>query len=175
MENGNSLVTENGKNGIENSLFFDDKVRVWLPDDFHKDLELIEKRYPYRNRPVVIRCDSTAEAFITFDFYNKPLSANQVSNAALSLRRLIKKVYPYNEEPRLKRFKTRQGIQGVSLSFYCMMNHYRQYVEFFILSIHGQLFIGTVNCAEENKGKWAFVFRKIKISIEELEQSRNLL
>ncbi len=150
-------------------FYFDNKVKVWFPDNFYEDSELIEKRYPFKKKPSIIKVDSTGKIFITFDLYSKPLSAMQIAGVAVGMRNIILQVYSYNNKIKLRRFKTIQGLQGVSFSFYIINKCSRQFVEFFVLSIHGHLFLGTVTCPEENRYEWKSAFLKVKRTVQEME------
>ncbi|MBD5494078.1 MAG: hypothetical protein HDR12_06800 [Lachnospiraceae bacterium] len=160
----------------DSSVFlFDNKVKVWFPDIFYEDSELIEKRYPFKNKPSIIKVDNTGKVFITFDLFSKPLSTLQISGAAVSIRNILLQVYSYNNKIKLKRFKTIQGLDGVSFSFYIVNRCGRQFIEFFVLSIQGQLFMSTLTCPEENRYKWNSVFLKMKRNVQEVEKNQKEL
>ncbi len=150
-------------------LLFNSKVEVWFPKEFYEDSEIIEKRYPLKNKSSVIKVDSKGKVFITFDLYSKQLNASQITDAAVAIRNIILQMYPYNIKKVLKYFQTIQGLQGVSFSFYTMKRYGRQFIEFFILSIHNQLFLGTVTCPEENRYEWNSIFSKVKMMVREIE------
>lgn len=150
-------------------VLFDNKVKIWIPNGFYEDSELIEKRYPYKNKPSIIKVDSSGEAFITFDLFSKPLSASQIIDAAVSIRNSILQIYSYNEKKTLQCFKTIQGMPGACFSFFTMNKCGRQFIEFSVLSIHSQLFLSTVTCPEEKRYKWNSAFLKVKRSVQEME------
>lgn len=155
----------------EKFILFDDRVKVWLPDGFCENSELIGRRYPYKNRPSVIKADNTGKVFITFDLYPQPLNVSQVTGAALSIKNMIWQIYPYNDKMVLKHFKTSQGLKGVSFSFCSRVSRDLQYVDLFVLSIHDRLFIGTAACPEKIKMEWDSDFIKVKRGVREIEKN----
>lgn len=179
MKYGNGLHdmiqdTKNEQQDEQREYFlFDNTIKVWFPNDFCESPEMIEKRYPFKNRPSIIKADPTGKVFITFDLYSKSLNALQVISAAASIRRTILQVYPYNNKMKLKRFTTNQGLQGYSFPFYILHKYGRQFIEFFILSLHSQLFLGTMTCPEQNRREWDAVFTKVKSAVQEIEQTNN--
>jgi len=150
-------------------VLFDNKVKVWIPNDFYEDSELIEKRYPFKNKPSIIRVDSTGKVFITFDLYSKPLSVSQITDAAVSIRNIILQIYSYNKKISVKCFKTIQGMSGACFSFFTMNKCGRQFIDFFVLSIHSQFFLGTVTCPEEKRYEWNSAFLKVKRAVQEIK------
>ncbi len=113
---------ENEKNGPEESgtpaLFFDGLMEIWLPGGFAEmDTAQEAARFPYRQKPPVIRADRTGTAVVTFRLSDKPLAPDQAEPAARSLAKLFMREYPYNRSIPVSRFRTIQGISGSRFRF----------------------------------------------------------
>lgn len=165
---------ENEKNSPEEesgttALFFDGLMEIWLPGGFvEMDPEQKTVRFPYRQKPPIIRADRTGAAVVTFRLSDKPLAPDQVEPAVRSLAKLFMREYPYNRVIPISRFRTIQGIGGSLFRFCYIDGTNKHYGEFFVLPIHGRLFVGTMSCPEPDKDKWMAVSDKIKSEIAEL-------
>lgn len=156
----------------DNMVLFNGLVNVWLPEGF-EDMEpdRTALRYPYKKKPAIIKQNDSGEICMTFDLYEKSLVADQIQSAARNLKKLIRQLYPYNHNIIIKQFKTNQGIVGTGFSFFHIGSKTRQFVEFYVLPIHGRFFFGTMCCPEEKAEDWQETSRKVKILICERKVS----
>lgn len=172
MEPADQMINETTGNEEESGsiiILFEGLSEIWLPDGFiEMNPEQEAVRFPYRQKPPVIRTDRTGSYVVTFQLYNKPLASDQTVAAVRSLAKLINKEYPNNHKIPVSSFRTNQDIGGGWFRFCHVAGEKSQQCDFFVLPIHNRLFVGTMSYPEPDKDKWNPFSSKIRTMVTEI-------
>jgi len=147
---------------------FDDKLRLYLPDDFYQVEESeASDIYPSLERPQVIFAVAEFSRFLTFSLLDKSLGLEEASVAAREMRKLIWSLYP--NSMLTTALPIRFGdFRCSGFSFKTGANEAQIYNTMFVVSFEDRLLMGTFGCRlDDDEGKE--MLKKLIAEAEHLE------
>lgn len=119
------------------------QVHLKLPEDWGKpSSSMVEKKFPYRQRPQEIFISPDAHHIIAFSILGKALQEQQVYPAILEIQRLISHMYPESIWKPSRWINTEHGMVGwfsfITGGISCDEYHYM-----FILPVEGKMMLGS--------------------------------
>lgn len=148
-------------------LCLDEQVQLRLPEDWNRpSSSIVEKKFPYREKPQEIFACPNVRHMITFNILEKSLHEQQIYPAISEIQRSISHIYPESIYRSSRLIKMESGsvgyfsfITGGIGSDSC---HY-----FFILSVKGKMMLGSYHSSEyqikEEEQFFFEVLRSIKV------------
>ncbi|NEW09793.1 hypothetical protein GK047_28135 [Paenibacillus sp. SYP-B3998] len=139
---------------FEEQAFFDEKLKVYMPKDFDDMPEQQRKlKYPYEQRPQIIKSDETGAINITLSLIDQELDDESVKELTDGMKALIKRANP------LHVFYT-DGIEQVNdkpIGFFEFKSSALDeflYTIMFMFEFEGETILGTFCCPYREYGNW---------------------
>lgn len=102
--------TENGWRG---KSCLGRRMQIALPEDLKEpSAELLEKRFPYEQKPQEVYMNSDGRKIITFNLLEKRLKENQIYAAVGEIQKMINHIYPESIRERTRSINTGSGRIG---------------------------------------------------------------
>jgi len=80
---------------MREELLFDNRLRIWLPDEFSFMSEIkVKQLYPFLERPQVLFSNADDTRFLTFSLLEKEFAGSETLPAAREIRRMVWSLYP---------------------------------------------------------------------------------
>lgn len=121
----------------------DEKVSLKLPGGWNRPpSEILEKLFPYRQKPQEIYASPNTDHIITLNIMEKKLQEKQIYPAILEMQRLIGHMYPESIQDPPTVIRTEAGKAGyfsyITGGIECDNYHYM-----FVLPIRGKMMMGS--------------------------------
>ncbi|OOM11689.1 hypothetical protein [Clostridium saccharobutylicum] len=148
---------------FEEKDFFDEKLKIWIPNDFEEMSEAARKfKYPSENRPDIIKCNEKGNICITLKIIDSPLDEEHVEKLKDGMKVVIKKTNPANlfyEDGVLE-------VDSKNIGFFEFKSYALDdslYNFMFFLEFEGKTLMGTFSCIHNECKEWRdVVFQIIK-------------
>lgn len=147
-------------------LCLDKRVCIKLPENFERpSKEIVEKWFPYPQKPQEIFADPNAYSIFTLNILGKALEEKQVYSAILEIQRLISHMYPESVEESSQLFITESGKAGY-FSFTTGgldgdKNHYM-----FVLPVRKKMLLGSFHFLKDVAQREKLIFFEAMKSIK---------
>lgn len=82
---------------FQESSFFEDKFKIYIPKDFEDmPMEIRKFKYPAENRPEIIKSNEDGSIAITLNLIDSPLDEERVEELKDGMKNIIRKTNPAN-------------------------------------------------------------------------------
>ena len=120
-----------------------EKVYLKMPEDWNRPTnDIVEKIFPYRQKPQEIYASQDTDHIITLNILDKELQEKQIYPAIFEIKRLIGHMYPESIKEAPTLIRTEAGKAGYfSYITGGIKSDYYHYM--FVLPIRGKLMVGS--------------------------------
>lgn len=153
---------------LKNVSLFDRKMGIDIPIEL-EDMpnEMLEKYYPYDERPSIIKSSEDGSAHMTFQLFQKELSKQTISNVIEEIRKLMDQVYSLDWISNPHLFIWNEIYVGWFV-FSIESNAEKMRHIKYVTSINKKFMLGTVTYPEEKSLKWESTIKYIFPSITDM-------
>jgi hypothetical protein len=148
---------------FEEKEFFNEKLRIYIPNDF-EDMSLAARKLKYQSesRPEIIKCNEKGNICITLNIIESPLDEERVEKLKNIMKEIIKKTNPANvfyEDGVLE-------VDSKNIGFFEFKGYAIDeplYNIMFFLEFEGKTLMGTFSCLYRECKEWRDIaFQVIK-------------
>ncbi|AGX41826.1 hypothetical protein [Clostridium saccharobutylicum] len=157
---------------FEEKDFFDEKLKIWIPNDFEEMSEEARKfKYPSENRPEIIKCNENGSIAITLNITDNLLDEAHVEEFKNLSKVIVKRMNPANvffEDGVLE-------INNKNIGYFDYKSSAIDdflYNFMFFLEFEGKALMGTFSCIHNECKEWRDVVFQIIRNIKENNKSK---
>ncbi|MBU5316063.1 hypothetical protein KQI30_07245 [Clostridium bornimense] len=151
--------------------FYDNKLIMYLPSDFSDmKLELRKIKYPYEDRPEIIRCNNDGSICFTLKIIDSPLNEDKVETLTNGMKEMMQRLNPANVFFDMKIEKANEKNIGYFDFKTTVIDGFLYNIMFFF-EFKGKTAFGGFSCKYSDCNDWRDivieVIKKIRVIEEE--------
>lgn len=157
---------------FEETDFFDEKLKMYIPKDFEDMPEEVRKfKYPSESRPEIIKCNEDGSITFTLNVIDSPLDEERVGELKDGMKMIIKKTNPANvfyEDGIIKVNSKNVGFfefksSAIDDFIYNLM---------FFLEFQEKTLMGTFSCLYKDYKEWRDIAFKVIDTIKVIKEDK---
>lgn len=157
---------------FEERNFFDEKLRMYIPNDFEDMPEAARKlKYPSENRPGIIKCNEDGSITFTLNVIDNPLDEERVGELKDGMKMIIKKTNPANvfyEDGIIE-------VNSKNIGFFEFKSYAIDdalYNLMFFIEFEEKTLMGTFSCRYSDYEEWRDVSFQVLKTIKVLKEEK---
>lgn len=155
---------------FQESSFFEDKFKIYIPKDFEDmPMEIRKFKYPSENRPEIIKSNEDGSIAITLNLIDSPLDEERVEELKDGMKNIIRKTNPANvfyDDGILE-------VKSKNIGFFEFKSSAIDdfiYNVMFFLEFEEITLMGTFSCVYKNCGEWRPIVFQMLNSIKVIKK-----
>lgn len=140
------------------NMFFDNKLSIYLPEDFSDLPEALAKiKYPSENRPQIIKSSNDNRINITFNLLPVEMKNEDVMQTIHSFKNIIQNINPSNNFIEEGAIEINENHKLAWFDFLSNAIDGTLYSIISCMEVDGKMFHCVFNCSEEDMDNWKVV------------------